>query len=629
MAVKSSIRAQKKMYRVLSIMALATILLAACGSEPIHGGSSTPVSTATSEQDWRTKIPQVPVPRKGCFQVTYPSLQWHQVACTTAPPYPQPPQHGPRPNTVGNNNDVSAQVSTGFISTAIGSFDTVTGVTSESGPIGNSGSAVANAYTLQLNTNFFASTVCTGSPNTACKGWQQFVFENNGSTGRAYIQYWLIKYNTTCPAGGGWNQFSFTGSTDIYCWKNNSMGAVSVPAQPITNLGQLNLTGSVSASGDSITLSTASNAYSVAGDNAVNAATGWQIAEFNVFGDGGNSAGGGQASFNSGSTVVPRTRVIYGSTAAPVCVAQGFTAETNNLSFGPSAPAASALGPALAFTESSGGGSTTNCAAATGIGDTHLQTFSGLFYDFQATGDFLLAQAKDFVVQTRQVSGAPTWPNASINQAVATQMGNTRVALCTTVPAPLVVDGTPTVLADGQTLSLPSGVDVFRTGKVYLVIDQSGNSMRAVMNGTWIDVSVGLGMWPTEVRGLLANANGNVNELETSDGTVLNTPISFDNLYGRYGKSWRVAPADSLLSDCGSKAIESGIPTKPFFARDLAPNIYNKARAICTQVGVKDPALLDACTLDVAVLGNEKAAIAYVGLPAPAAVGEIGQTNGK
>jgi hypothetical protein len=627
--VKSSIRAQKKMHRVLIIMVLATILLAACGSGPTHGGSSTPTSTVTSEQDWRMKIHRVPLPRKGCFEASNPSLQWHQVACKTAPPYPQPPQHGPRPNTIGNNNDVSAQVSTGFISTAIGSFDTITGVTSESGPIGNSGPAVANAYTLQLNTNFFASTVCASSPNPACRGWQQFVFENNGSTGRAYIQYWLLRYNTTCPAGGGWNQFSFTGSTDIYCWKNNSMGAVSVPAQPITNLGQLNLSGSVSASGDSITLSTASNAYSVAGDNAVNAAAGWQIAEFNVFGDGGNSAGGGQASFNSGSTVVPRARVIYGSTAAPVCVAQGFTAETNNLSFGPSAPAASALGPALAFTESSGGGSPMNCAAATGIGDTHLRTFSNLFYDFQATGDFLLAQAKDFVVQTRQVSGAPTWPNASINQAVATQMGKTRVALCTAAKTPLVVDGNSIVLADGQTLSLPSGVDVFRTGNVYLVIDQSGNSVRAVVNATWIDVSVGLGTWPTEVRGLLANANGNVNELQTSDGTVLNTPISFDTLYHRYGESWRVAPPDSLLSDCGGEAIESGIPTKPFFARDLEPSLYNKARAICTNVGVKDPVLLDACTLDVAVLGNEKAAAAYVGLPAPTAVGEIGQTHGK
>jgi hypothetical protein len=249
-----------------------------------------------------------------------------------------------------------------------------------------------------------------------------------------------------------------------------------------------------------------------------------------------------------------------------------------------------------------------------------LRTFNGLLYDFQATGDFLLAQAKDFKVQTRQVSGAPTWPNASMNSAVGTQMGSTRVALCA-APSRLVVNGSSAALADGQTLSLPSGVDILRTGNVYLVTSQSGDSVRAVMTSTWIDMSVGLGTWPTTVRGLLANAN-DVNELETSSGTVFNAAVSFGDLYGRYGNSWRVASADSLLSDCGGK-IERGIPGKPFFASDLAPDIRDRTRAICSQAGVKESALLDACTLDVAVLGKQ-AASAYVGAPAPAAVG-----NGK
>jgi len=198
------------------------------------------------------------------------------------------------------------------------------------------------------------------------------VFENNGSGGSAYIQYWLIQYNTTCPPNKNWNQFSFNNSTDIYCWKNDSLGAVPVPAEAITNLGNLSLTGSVSAGGDSVTLFDAGSGlmYPVTGDNAVNAAAGWQIAEFNVFGDGGNSAGGGQASFNSGSTIVPKVEITYGDSAPPTCVAQGFTAEANNLSFGPSAPAASPPGPAILFTESSAGGSS-DCAAATTVGDTH------------------------------------------------------------------------------------------------------------------------------------------------------------------------------------------------------------------------------------------------------------------
>jgi hypothetical protein len=108
---------------------------------------------------------------------------------------------------------------------------------SESGPIGNTGPSIANAYTLQLNMNDFASTACSGSADPAvCRGWQQFVFENDGTSALAYIQYWLKFYNKPCPAGMGWNQFSFTGSTDIYCWKNDSLGSpAGIPAQPITN----------------------------------------------------------------------------------------------------------------------------------------------------------------------------------------------------------------------------------------------------------------------------------------------------------------------------------------------------------------------------------------------------------
>jgi len=73
-------------------------------------------------------------------------------------------------------------------------------------------------------------------------------------------------------------------------------------------------------------------------------------------------------------------------------VAQGFTAETNNFSFGPTAPAPSPPGPAMNFAQSIAGGSPSNCAASTTIGDTHLTTLSGLLYDFQATGDFTLLQ---------------------------------------------------------------------------------------------------------------------------------------------------------------------------------------------------------------------------------------------
>lgn len=627
--------------RILTTASFLVGLLSSCSAPPEATntqGMPTPAEVRTEptpqlseesrlREDWRISMAQVPLPKKGCFESSYPSKEWREVTCTTAPNIPMPPRRGPRPLVVGNGDDIAAQAPSGFISTAIGSFDTVTNVTSESGPIGNTGPSIANAYTLQLNTNFFASTVCAGSPNPSCQGWQQFVYGNAGSSGAAFIQYWLIQYNTTCPAGQGWNQFSFTGDTDIYCWKNNTGGVVSVPNQPITNLGQLSLSGVVSATGDSVTLASGPTVYARNGDNAVNAAAGWNIAEFNIFGYGGNSAGGGMASFNSGANIVPRTRIIYGGNAPPICRALGFTAETNNLTFGPTAPGASAPGPAVIFNESTAGGATSNCAAATTVGDTHLHTFGGLFYDFQASGDFVLAQVdKDFVVQTRQVSAAPTWPDASVNSAVATRMGTNKIAIC--LPGRLNVDGANTELGDGKSLSTPEGVDIWRRGNIYFILGPSGDSVRATINPTWIDVSVGLGRWPANVTGLLANTEGNVNKIAARDGTVLTNPFSFEDLYNRYGESWRVGSDESLLSVCGDR-IERGNPRRPFYAKDLEPSLYQRTRAVCTAAGVKEGPLLDACTLDVAVIGNDEAAKVFVGAPHPIAVGNIINTSGE
>lgn len=152
--------------------------------------------------EWRVSMAQVPLPKRGCFQAAYPNKEWREVACKAAPNRPMPPKRGARPLVVGNSNDISAQAPTGFIATAIGSFDTVTSVTSESGPIGNSGPSIANAYTLQLNMNFFNGAVCSGAAVPAnCSTWQQFVFENDGTSGDAFIQYWILKYDNPCPPG--------------------------------------------------------------------------------------------------------------------------------------------------------------------------------------------------------------------------------------------------------------------------------------------------------------------------------------------------------------------------------------------------------------------------------------------
>ncbi len=58
---------------------------------------------------------------------------------------------------MGNGNDYVAQVTSGAISSAIGSFKSVTGLQSESDGGNN------NSFSLQLNTGLFTTSLCNGA----------------------------------------------------------------------------------------------------------------------------------------------------------------------------------------------------------------------------------------------------------------------------------------------------------------------------------------------------------------------------------------------------------------------------------------------------------------------------------
>jgi hypothetical protein len=304
-------------------------------------------------------------------------------------------------------------------------------------------------------------------------------------------------------------------------------------------------------------------------------------------------------------------------------VSEGFTGETNNLNLVGTTAYTPGASPSIRSTQSNILTSPASCAAAHGEGDTHLETFGGTFYDFQAEGTFTLSQNSTMTVQTNQVSGAPEgWSGASVNSAVATRMGSDTVAVCA-ADSDLLVDGAVTALASGKTLDLASGDAIARTGNQYVVTDPQGDSVTAGLNSAsgapYLDVNVGLGTYPEPVSGLLANAPGTNNELETSSGTVINIPVDLTTLYDVYGDSWRVPAAQSLVAVCGSQT-QSADPTTPFWADELPVTLENQAQALCTKDGVQNPTLLEACTLDVAVLGNGAAA-EYVGEAAPVDVG--------
>jgi hypothetical protein len=577
-----------------------------------------------AQNEWHQALLQLPHPEPGCYWATYPRVEWIPATCKPGPKYPAIPAHGiPKPFTVGNggSNDFASNP-TGTIIGVDGTFPNPSAGLTETGPIANSGPSFSDTYTLQINANPFTSAACMLSPNPNCKGWEQFVYENNPTTNDVYIQYWLLKYNAACP-GAEWTQFQFTGHPEIYCYQS-TLASSTLNGHSVSEFGSNNLrfSASVTPSSDQVVITIGGDGAMMTGVNAVDLAAGWTDAEFNVFGDGGDSNGGGQAAFSANSTIVVKNTVHNGTRNAPACDMQSFTGETNNLTLVGMGPIPTQASPAIEFTESNVPGSLAACVTAAGFGDTHLTTFDGLLYDFQAAGDFLLTQAEGFTVENRQVSGAPTWPNATVNKAVATQMGNTRVAVCTE-PSRIFVDGREREIGEGQIISLPGGVGILHTGNVYLVQDEtSGDGIRAENNGAYINLTVGLGHWPVTVRGVLANANGNVNAIEAQTGVVLVAPFEFNQFYHEFTDSWRVPEKDSLLAPCGENVV-TGIPQEPFYANNLPPQLRERAQRVCAAAGIREKALLEACIIDVAFTGREEAAKVYVGMRAPVAVGQI------
>lgn len=366
---------------VIAMMCGAMAAFCFSAQAQINSSASAPAATSPSRveinaaappkglDDWRAVMEstfkttrnaavRVNAAAEGCFRATYPQTQWESIPCVTAPVQPYAPKSSRQflhkgalrspvqTETVGNGTDYSAAVSGARLTFAQGSFDSVSGLTSENG------NGTANLYSLQLNASPFATSVCTAALGPNCQGWQQFLYtpEFVGSTAYdVYIQYWLL-FVTQCP--GGWTASSGG------CFKNSS--AVSVPngVNAITNLSNLTLSGSIASGSDTATLASGTTIYKMsASDSVLNLAGGWDYAEFNIFGAGG----GNQATLNNGSTLVVRTTVDNGSLTAPACLLSGETAETNNLNLvNPCCPYAgiaasgtsSGMRPSIAFVES-------------------------------------------------------------------------------------------------------------------------------------------------------------------------------------------------------------------------------------------------------------------------------------
>lgn len=258
---------------------------------------------------------------------------------------------------------------------------------------------------------------------------------------------------------------------------------------------------------------------------------------------------------------------------------------------------------------------------ASSRGEPHLQTFDGLYYDFQGAGEFTLFRDGTLEVQARQ-EPLRGLGDVSGNTMVATRVGADRLVVRRGQPDRVWVNGEERALS-GE-LVLPGGT-VTRAGNTLTLTWSGGDQLRCTVLTDLIDIDLGIQRRPGRAySGLLGTTpNGDPDDdLVARDGTRHSQP-SQRALYREFGESWRVAQADSLLDygpgESTATFTDRDFPTGPTTLADLAPAALAAAHARCSEAGIRQPALLDACTLDVALLRRDDAAFSFRGVPDPRA----------
>ncbi len=267
-----------------------------------------------------------------------------------------------------------------------------------------------------------------------------------------------------------------------------------------------------------------------------------------------------------------------------------------------------------------------NCPTGSSDGDPHLVTIDGLKYDFQAVGEFALADSGDLLVHIRQ---RPFRDGKTIagNGAVAARVAGRRVAIYADQKPQLRVDGKPEELAAGP-LELAKGAVVRASGGTYVITWPEGDRLTVISAGDHLNLRLAPASGRRgKVRGLLGNYDGDpTNDLAGADGKAQPLPLSFRDLYGAFADAWRIKQTESLFDYGPGETTETftdrAFPAAPATTSTLPADTYEKARKACANAGVTDATMLDACILDVGLTGDESlaAALAAVGTP-EAAVG--------
>ncbi len=240
------------------------------------------------------------------------------------------------------------------------------------------------------------------------------------------------------------------------------------------------------------------------------------------------------------------------------------------------------------------------------FGDPHLITFDNVAYDFQATGEFLLARATSGSPYEIHIRTKPVFDRASYIEAVATEIEGNKISYDNISPeAPVLrINGIETPIpAVGASIAVGTG-SIANDADGLVVNYPSGETLTITGFSSFLSLHLGIDQSRPlgSFEGLLGNADGNPsNDLALADGTVLATPVPVETLYGPYAASWVLDAATSLLDGPSTPYLAPG---DTISIDQLPADLLEAAIAAVDAVGIDNPILREAAILDFVLTGD-------------------------
>ncbi len=260
-------------------------------------------------------------------------------------------------------------------------------------------------------------------------------------------------------------------------------------------------------------------------------------------------------------------------------------------------------------------------ACATASGCPHFTTYDGLHFDFQGAGEFVAAKSTvagdNFQVQMRIEPEFSADSSVSIITQIGIQVGSHRVTFGVPqsfdAPRPQVVwvDGAPAAIDQTDpVLTLDGGTVTEISSNDYRVALNTGEvvTVNPFGDGMGFSVSLPEDAAAGSVQGFLGPDDGQANDFQLPDGTVLQQPLTQDQLYHQFADAWRVTDSNSLLDYAQGQTTatftNTQYPREILTLADFPPDLVARAAALAAAAGITDPTLAADAEFDYITMGN-------------------------